>query len=113
MPDEFDDWLKKALDEIEKRIQEEDKRIAERIASYQQRLTSEQEEAIERYLQSKRENTYFSLDPEDAQDYPPEASRGLFFSLEDALEYARDIPENIPVLIVQTEDGYEVVVMYE
>lgn len=109
MPDDFEDWFEKALSEIEKRLQEEEGRVK----AYQRRFTEEQKGAIERYLQSQRGNIYFSLDPEDAMDYPPEASRGLFFSLEDALEYAKDIPENIPVLIIQTDNGYELVVMYE
>jgi len=109
MPDDFDDLLKKALEEIEKRAQE---REDERVQRERERLFEAQEEAIERFLQSERENIYFSLDPEEAEAYGEKAFRGLFFSLEDALEYAKDIPENIPVMIIETENGYVVVVMY-
>jgi hypothetical protein len=108
MPDDFEDLFKKALEEIEKRAQEREGREERE----RERLIEAQEEAIERFLQGERENTYFSLDPEEVEAYGEEAFRGLFFSLEDALEYAKDIPENIPVLIVETEDGYMVVVMY-
>lgn len=40
----------------------------------------------------------------------PDAYRGIFFSLEDALEYASTIP--VPTTIVQTSDGWEVYVDY-
>jgi hypothetical protein len=108
MPDDFEDLFKKALEEIERRAQEKEGREERE----RERLMEEQEEAIEKFLQSERENTYFSLDPEEAEAYGEEGFRGLFFSLEDALEYARDIPESIPVMIVETPDGYAVVVMY-
>jgi hypothetical protein len=108
MPDDFEDLFRKALEEIEKRAQEREGREERE----RERLMEAQEEAIERFLQSERENTYFSLDPEEVEAYGEEGFRGLFFSLEDALEYARDIPESIPVMIVETPDGYAVVVMY-
>jgi hypothetical protein len=108
MPDDFDELFRKAFEEIEKRAQERE----EREERERERLLEAQEEAIERFLQSERENTYFSYDLEEVEAYGEEAFRGLFFSLEDALEYAKDIPENIPILIVETEDGYMVVVMY-
>jgi hypothetical protein len=108
MPDDFEDLFKKALEEIEKRAQEREGREERE----RERLIEAQEEAIERFLQSERENTYFSLDPGEAEAYGEEAFRGLFFSLEDALEYAKDIPENIPIMIIETENGYVVVVMY-
>jgi hypothetical protein len=108
MPDDFEDLFKKALEEIEKRAQEREGR-GERE---RERLLEAQEEAIERFVQSERENTYFSLDPGEVEAYGDEGFRGLFFSLEDALEYAKDIPESIPVMIVETPDGYAVVVMY-
>jgi hypothetical protein len=108
MPDDFEDLFRKALEEIEKRAQERE----ERVERERERLIEAQEEAVERFLQSERENTYFSLDPEEVEAYGEEGFRGLFFSLEDALEYARDIPESIPVMIVETPDGYAVVVMY-
>jgi len=108
MPDDFEDLFKKALEEIEKRAQERE----ERVERERERLLEAQEEAIERFVQSERENTYFSLDPEEVEAYGEEGFRGLFFSLEDALEYAKDIPESIPVMIVETPDGYAVVVMY-
>jgi hypothetical protein len=108
MPDDFEDLFKKALEEIEKRTQEREGREEKE----RERLLEAQDEAIERFLQSERENTYFSLDPEEVEAYGEEGFRGLFFSLEDALEYARDIPESIPVMIVETPDGYAVVVMY-
>ena len=108
MPDDFEDLFKKALEEIERRAQErEGHEERER-----ERLSEAQEEAIERFLQGERENTYFSLDPEGVEAYGEEGFRGLFFSLEDALEYAKDIPESIPVMIIETPDGYAVVVMY-
>jgi len=109
MPDEFDDLLRKALEEAEK-LREE---FREQAEVNRERFGPDYKDAVENYLQSERENIYFSVDPEDALDYPPEASRGLFFSLEDALEYAKDIPEGIPVLIIEKEDGYEVVVIYD
>jgi hypothetical protein len=108
MPDDFDELFRKALEEIEKRAQERE----ERVERERERLIEAQEEAIERFLQGERENTYFSLDPEEMEAYGEEGFRGLFFSLEDALEYAKDIPESIPVMIVETPDGYAVVVMY-
>jgi hypothetical protein len=108
MPDDFEDLFKKALEEIEKRAQEREGREERE----RERLMEAQEEAIERFVQSERENTYFSLDPDEVEAYGEEAFRGLFFSLEDALEYAKDIPESIPVMIVETPDGYAVVVMY-
>lgn len=40
----------------------------------------------------------------------PDEYRGVFFSLEDALEYASTIP--VPTTIVQTTDGWEVYVDY-
>jgi len=107
MPDDFEDLFKKALEEIEKRAQERE----EREERERERLLEAQEEAIEGFLQSERENTYFSLDPEEVGAYE-EGFRGLFFSLEDALEYAKDIPESIPVMIIETADGYVVAVMY-
>jgi hypothetical protein len=109
MPDDFEDLFKKALGEIERRINEREERGVERE---RERLIEEQEEAIGRFLQGERENTYFSMDPEDMEAYGEAGFRGYFFSLEDALEYAKDIPESIPVMIVETENGYAVVVMY-
>jgi alkanesulfonate monooxygenase SsuD/methylene tetrahydromethanopterin reductase-like flavin-dependent oxidoreductase (luciferase family) len=108
MPDDFEDLLKKALEEIEKRAQEREGREERE----RERLLEEQKEAIERFLQSERENTYFDFGLETMEAYEEEGFRGLFFSLEDALEYAKDIPESIPVVIVETPDGYAVVVMY-
>jgi hypothetical protein len=63
MPDDFEDLFKKALEEIEKRVQEREKRVERE----RERLLREQKEAIERFLQSKRENTYFSLDPGEVE----------------------------------------------
>jgi len=109
MPDDFDDLFNEALEEAERRARERGERDDTKELD---KLLQEQKEAIGRYVSEQRENTYVSLDPEDVKEYEDAGFRGLFFSLEDALEYAKDIPENIPVMIVQSSDGYTVVVMY-
>lgn len=56
---------------------------------------------------------YFDEDAARQDGYDPDSEnyRGLFFSMEDAEEYARTI--GLPVVFVETEAGIEVYIDYE